>query len=116
MNLKSFGAFAALLAISVSAAIGQAKFSGIYNGSAVGGVKLKVALTKGGRALGLNADSEGFGDVLDPAKSTINAAGKLKGATPKGVSIDATISGTKLTGTLKEGKNTVRITAKRVFN
>ena len=100
---------------SLSATIAQSDFSGIYIGSFTGG-KFTVALTGGGRALGAATTAEEWGDVLNPAKSTINEDGDLKGATPNGASINATVSGKNVTGTIKEGGKTVRFTGKRTFN
>lgn len=106
-----------MLVLSVGAVIGQSQYSGIYTGSDSHNGKFKLALTKGGRCLGLSSFSEGFADAIDPAISTIDAKGKLKGATPAKAIINATVSADgKITGTIKEGKITVRITGKRVFN
>jgi len=112
---KSWACFGTLLVVSISAVIAQSQFSGIYIGSFTN-LKFTVALTKGGRAIGASTAAEDWGDVLNPAKSTINAGGLLKGSTPNGASVNATVSGTKITGTVKEGGQTARLTGKRVFN
>lgn len=105
---------AALIATSIA----QLKFSGIYAGVATPNEKVVLAITKGGRILGLGNSSKGLRDALDPARSTINAAGKLKAVTGDGETI---INGTvspdfKLRGTGKSGGDTFRITAARTFN
>lgn len=104
--------FAAL----ISAAIAQSNFSGIYQGSVKSGPKFTLALTKGGRALGLYSNSKGLKDALDPAKSTINSSGRLKGATPSGSIVTANVSTDfKISGTVKSDDGTFRITGKRTF-
>lgn len=106
-------AFAALIAASVA----QSKFSGIYSGSVSSGGSFVAAATKGGRVLGLDNRSNGLREALDPAKSTINAAGKLKAASNSGTVVTATVyPDFTIKGTIKSGGKTVRITGRRTFN
>lgn len=96
-------------------AFSQSKFSGIYQGKA-SSVKFLLALTKGGHAIGADENSEGFRDVLDPARSKVSISGKLRGATPAGASIVAKISQNgALSGTLKVNGQTIRLTGKRTY-
>jgi len=113
MNVMAMS-FAALIATSVA----QLKFSGIYAGIATPKEKVLLAVTKGGRVLGLGNTSTGLKDALDPARSTINAKGTLKAVTGDGdTTINATVSSDfKLKGTGKSGSDTFRITASRTFN
>lgn len=104
------------LVVTLTAALAQSKYSGIYGGKISGGGKFLVAITAGGRALGLDSSAEGLKDTLDPAKSTISAAGKLKGVTPAKATVTASVSSAfKMTGTVKSGGTTVRITGSRTF-
>lgn len=114
MRIKSLFCLLGVLAVSVTAVVGQAKYSGIYSGTAQG-FKFLLALTQGGRGLGLDSESEGLGDALNPAKTTVSAKGKIKGSTPKGVSFNAAVSGEKITGTLKSGSTTLRVSGKRIY-
>lgn len=108
---------AVTLVASLSASIAQSKFSGIYSGKSSTGPKFLAAITKGGRVLGIDSTSEGLGDALNPAKSTINASGKLKGVTPSGTSITATVNSSfKINGTIKTSEGTARLSGKRTFN
>lgn len=113
MKTKSIVGLAGLLVVSISAVIGQSQYSGIYTGTVP--VKFAIALTKGGRGLG-GGDKDTWKDELIPAKSTINASGKFKGATPNGAVITGTVTGTDFKGTVKNGSETRRVVGKRVFN
>lgn len=116
MKLKKSYILAAVLALSASFAIGQAKYSGIYSGRISNGDKILIAITKGGHALGLDDGGEGFRDALKPAKSTINKKGKFKGKLHDGTSVVGKVSSSgKFTATVKEGKRTARISAKRIL-
>ena len=103
------------MVLCATAAFSQSKFSGIYNGKA-SSVQFLLALTKGGHAIGADENSDGFRDVLDPAKSKVSSSGKLRGKTPAGASIVAKItSGGKLSGTLKVDGATIRLSGKRTY-
>lgn len=104
------------LIVSVSATIAQSTFSGIYSGSQANGDKIVIALTKGGRALGLSDASRGVRDTLNPAKSTVSSDGKFKGVTYSG---DTVVTGRissayKLTGTVTDVKS-IRFTCTRIY-
>lgn len=111
---------AVCLTATLSVTIAQSKFSGIYPGTASPQTeKVLLAITKGGHVLGLSNSSTGLKEALDPAKSTVNAAGKLKSVTGDGdTSITGTISSDfKFKGTGKDSDGeTFRITAKRTLN
>ena len=105
------------LVATLSATIAQSKFSGIYEGDVSGGARLLVAITKGGRVLGMDSSIEGIRGVLSPARSTINADGKLKGVAPNGTTVAATVSSDfKIRGTAKNDGETFRFTGSRTFN
>lgn len=104
--------FAAL----VSASIAQSKFSGIYSGSVSSGVKFLAALTHGGRVLALDTSTAGIREALDPARSTINAEGRLKGASSSGTIVTATVAPDfTIKGTVKTAAGTARISGRRTF-
>lgn len=113
MKTKSIVGLAGILTVSICAVIGQSQYSGIYTGTVPS--TFKIALTKGGRGLG-GANHDTLKDGLIPAKSTINASGKFKGIFPNGGVITATVTGSDLKGTIKEGDVTRRLVGKRVFN
>ena len=103
------------MVLCATAAFSQSKFSGIYSGKA-SSVEFLLALTKGGRAIGADENSDGFRDVLDPAKSKVSRSGKLRGRTPAGASIVAKITSSgKLTGTLKVDGSTIRLAGQRTY-
>ena len=104
--------FAAL----VSASIAQSKFSGIYGGSLSSGGRFLAALTNGGRVLALDSGTEGIREALDPARSTINAAGKIKGAAANGTVVSATVySDYTIKGTVTVGGRSARLSGRRTF-
>jgi hypothetical protein len=104
------------LVISSTMLIGQSKYSGIYSGKMSSGGRFVAAMTTGGRVLGLTDYTEGLSEALNPAKSIIDSSGKLKGVTPAGAVITASVaSDFKITGTLKEGGYTVRLTGSRIY-
>lgn len=106
------------LVATITATIAQSKFSGIYGCIASPNEKVILAITKGGHILGLSNQSRGIREALDPAKSTINADGKIKAAVGDGTTITATVSSDfKLKGTGKSsGGDTFRITGSRTLN
>ncbi len=100
---------------SMSASVAQSKYSGIYKGKAAG-VTFLAAITNGGRVLGLNNRCEGLKDALDPARSTITAGGKLKGFTPGGSSLNASVSSQfVMKGTIKIDGKTYAISGNRIY-
>jgi hypothetical protein len=117
MKTSKLNVMAMSFAALVTASIAQSKFSGIYSGSVSSGGSFVAAATKGGRVLGLDSRSNGLREALDPAKSTINAAGKLKAASNSGTSVTATVyPDFTIKGTIKVDGKTVRITGRRTFN
>ena len=106
------------LVATLATTIAQSKFSGIYAGSSSNRNKVIMAITKGGHILGLDSDSEGLVDALNPSKSTVNVDGKLKSVTGDGqFTLTGTISSDfKFKGTGKEGSQTIRITASRTLD
>lgn len=115
MKSRSITIIAMLLTASISATVAQSQFSGIYKGTS-GRAVFSLALTKGGRALGFDSKIEGPRDALDPAKSTVSAAGKLKAATPTGATIVATVSSTyQLRGTIKIDNKTYTLSGNRIY-
>lgn len=112
MNVMAMS-FAALTA----ATIAQSKFSGIYAGNISNGAKFLASITKGGRVLAMDSSTKGIREALDPARSTINASGTLKGASTSGTSVNGTVSPSyTFKGTVKVGGMTARISGKRTFN
>ena len=103
--------------VTVSAAIAQSTFSGIYSGSQSDGDKVVMALTKGGRGLGLSDQSRGIKDSLQPAKTTVTSTGKFKGATASGETIvtGKISSDFKVTGTVSWDDGSSRLTCKRIY-
>lgn len=112
MNVMAMS-FAAL----ISASIAQSKFSGIYSGSISTGVKFLAAITKGGRVLAMDSGTKGIREAIDPARSTISSAGKLKGTSTSGTIVAGTVyPDFSFKGTVKTGGNTARISGRRTFN
>lgn len=117
MKQRTLNVVGVILIASLSATIAQSKFSGIYEGGVSSGTRLLVAITKGGRVVGMDSSIEGIKGVLSPAKSTINADGKLKGVAPNGTSVTATVSSDfKIRGTAKNEGQSFRFTGSRTFN
>lgn len=117
MKTSKFKVMAMAFAALVTASIAQSKFSGIYSGSVSSGGNFIAAATKGGRVLGLDTKTQGIREALDPAKSTINAAGKLKAASTSGTQVTATVyPDFTIKGTIKVGGKTMRISGRRTFN
>ena len=117
MKTSSTQIVAVCLLATITATIAQSKFSGIYEGNVSSGARLLVAITKGGRVLGMDSSIEGIKGVLSPAKSTINADGKLKGVAPNGTSVTATVSSDfKIRGTAKNEGESFRFSGSRSFN
>ncbi len=118
MKQRTLNVVGVILIASLTATIAQSKFSGIYSGNVSSKEKFLIAITKGGRALGLSSDSEGFSDALDPSKSTINSAGKLQAVMGDGrTTINATVSSDfTMKGTVKSRSETLRIAGKRTLN
>ena len=110
-------ASAAVLTAMAGASLAQSKYSGIYAGKVGGSVNFLAAVTAGGRLLALdNTSEEGLRDATNPAKSTVSSTGRVKGSTPNGTSVVATISSKYvITGTVKDGSRTVRLSGKRTF-
>lgn len=118
MKKSTWNLAALTLVATLSGAVAQSKFSGIYSGTVDASDKFLIAITKGGHALGLSNTSKGFRDSLDPSKSTINAAGKLQAVMGDGhTTINATVSSDfTIKGTGKDGSETFRISGKRTLN
>jgi hypothetical protein len=107
---------ALVLTAMATATIAQSKYSGIYSGKVAGKVNFLAAITAGGRLLALDNTTEGLRDATDPAKSTVSATGRVKGSIPNGSSVVATVSPKfAITGTIKDGKETIRFSGKRTF-
>jgi hypothetical protein len=116
MKTPQLSVMAMSFAALITASIAQSKFSGIYSGSVSSGESFVAAATKGGRVLGLDSKNNGLKEALDPAKSTINAAGKLKAASISGTQVTATVyPDFKIKGTIKVGGKTMRISGRRTF-
>ena len=117
MKKPTWNLVAVTLIATLTATIAQSKFSGIYEGNVSSGARFMVALTKGGRAVGLDSSIEGIKGVLSPAKSTINADGKFKGVAPNGTTVVATVSSDfKIKGTAKNEGETFRLSGSRTYN
>jgi hypothetical protein len=116
MKILSICLTVVVLSASFSAVVAQQKYSGIYAGKA-GGINFLAAVTAGGRLLGLDNTSRGLKDALNPSKSTVNSSGTVKGVTPNGTSLAATINSSfEIRGTLKVGTESVRVSGKRTLN
>jgi streptogramin lyase len=95
--------------------VAQSKYSGIYQGKA-GGTAFIVAVTAGGRVFGTDNGSKGLSQALDPAKSTVSAAGKLNARTKSGTVVTGTITGDgKVKGIVKVGNETLTLSGARAF-
>lgn len=95
--------------------LAQSKYSGIYQGR-VDNNAFIVAVTAGGRAFGMDNLSKGLSQALDPAKSTVSAAGKLNARTKSGTVVTGTITNDgKVKGIVKVGKDTLKLSGKRTF-
>jgi hypothetical protein len=118
MKTPAWNLIALTLIATLSATIAQSKFSGIYSAIASPREKVLLAITKGGHILGLSNKSSGLREALDPARSTINADGKIKAVVGDGTTINATVSSDfKLKGTGKSSDgDTFRITGSRTLN
>lgn len=118
MKQRTMNVVALTLIATLTATIAQSKFSGIYSGTVSTKEKFLIAITKGGRALGLSSESEGFNDALNPSKSTINSSGKLQAVMGDGrTTINGTVSSDfSMKGTGKSGSETFRISGKRTLN
>lgn len=117
MKMPVWNVAALSLVATLSATIAQSKFSGIYEGNVSSGSRFVIAITKGGRALGLDSSTENMKGVLAPAKSSISADGKFKGVSPNGTTVTGTVSSEfKFKGTAKHDGETFRVTGGRTFN
>lgn len=98
-------------------ALSQSKYSGIYRGGLVGEEQdFLLALTVGGRALGLSDGTDGLREALDPARSRVNKKGKFTFRTPDGRVLAGRISKKgRATGTVREGNRTARFALRRAF-
>lgn len=102
-----------LLATLATGFATRSLYSGIYNVNT--GVPTLVAITKAGYMLSLS-DNTTFREELTPAKSRVGDTGKVLGSTASGVTMTAQIaSDFTVTGTVKSGGFTQRITGKRIL-
>lgn len=91
-----------------------ATYSGVYNLNT--GVPTLASVTKGGHILTLSNGTT-FREEATPAKSTVNATGKIVASTASGVTVVGQIAlNFTVTGTVKSGGSTVRLTGRRFLN
>lgn len=91
-----------------------ATYSGVYNLNT--GHPVLASITKGGHILTF-AEGSTFSEEATPAKSTVNATGKMVASTVSGVTVVGQIaSDFTVTGTVKSGGTTRRMTGKRFLN
>lgn len=102
-----------LIATIATSVAGVATYSGIYDLKIP--ARVLMAITTGGHVLSLSDDTS-IASEANPAKSTVNATGKIVGSSSDGLSVVAQIaSDFTVKGTAKIGGKTIRITGKRTF-
>jgi hypothetical protein len=104
-----------VLLSSLTFALAQSKYSGIYSGDAAG-VKFLSAITAGGRLLAMDNNTEGLRDATDPNRSTVSSNGTVKAVVPNGTSLTGNIdSSFRMSGTIKSGGQSARFSGKRIL-